>query len=227
MSELSDDPRDKLKAALNHGVYATFMAKPMADQPGSAMHLHVSLVDTDGENLFADKNGTDTDLFRWFVGGLQIYLPQIAPLFAPTVNSFRRMRPNDDAPINVQWGSDNRSCGLRVPIDDAQNRRIENRLPGADANPYLAMAAALIAGWLGLEERREPMVRAEGNAYRHARTLPKSLENAMERMSECHPVRALLGERFLTAFSNIKQAELDHYQHVVSSWERDHLLLKA
>jgi glutamine synthetase len=191
------------------------------------MHLHVSLVEGSGQNVFADRDGNDSHLFRWFVGGLQTYLPQIAPLFAPTVNSFRRLRPSDDAPINMQWGSDNRSCGLRVPLDDAQNRRIENRLPGADANPYLAISAALIAGWLGIEERREPTPRAEGNAYRHARTLPKSLEAAMDRMSECTPVLALLGERFFAAFSAIKQSELNHYQHVVSSWERDHLLLKA
>ena len=216
------------QVALQHGVYATFMAKPMEVQPGSAMHLHISLVDdATGVNLFAETSGEDSVLFRHYIGGLQKYLPEIAPLFGPNVNSFRRMRPSHSAPINVQWGLDNRSCGLRVPISDRHNRRIENRLPGADANPYLAIAAALICGYLGVEEALEPSAPAIGNAYHHARTLPKTLEAALERFSACGPVRALLGEPFVRAFAAIKEAELEAFQGVISSWERDHLLLKV
>ena len=185
------------QAALAHGVYATFMAKPMAEQPGSAMHLHISVVDGNDRNLFSEVDGTDSVLFRHFIGGLQTFLPEIAPLFAPTVNSFRRMRPSHSAPINVQWGKDNRSCGLRVPTADAQNRRIE------------------------------PAAEVLGNAYIHPRTLPKTLEEALERLTRCEPVRACLGEAFIEAFLAIKQSELDHFQGVISSWERDHLLLKA
>ncbi len=216
------------QVALAHDVYATFMAKPMEDQPGSAMHLHISVEAEDGgANLFADETGADSPMFRHFVGGLQKYLPRVAPLFAPNVNSFRRMRPSHSAPINVQWGRDNRSCGLRVPMSDRRNRRIENRLPGADANPYLAMAASLICGYLGVEEAAEPTARVTGNAYHHPRTLPKTLEEALERFAACEPVRALLGEPFVKAFAAIKEAELDAYQGVISSWERDHLLLKV
>jgi glutamine synthetase len=216
------------QVALNHGVYGTFMAKPMEHQPGSAMHLHMSVVDDrSGANLFADPSGGDSVLFRRFIGGLQSYLPRVAPLFAPNVNSFRRMRPSHSAPINVQWGRDNRSCGLRVPLSDRDNRRIENRLPGADANPYLAIAAALISGYLGIEEAIEPTAPEGGNAYNHARTLPKTLEEAMERFSACSPVRILLGEPFFRSFAAIKEAELEAYRGVISSWERDHLLLKA
>jgi hypothetical protein len=91
------------QVALKHGVYATFMAKPMENQPGSAMHLHISATDQQGNNLFGTPEGF-TDAFRHFVGGLQRYLPEIVPLFAPNVNSFRRMRPAHSAPINVQWG---------------------------------------------------------------------------------------------------------------------------
>jgi glutamine synthetase len=180
-----------------------------------------------GANLFADDEGADSAMFRHFVGGLQRYLPRIAPLFAPNVNSFRRMRPSHSAPINVQWGRDNRSCGLRVPISDRHNRRIENRLPGADANPYLAMAAALIGGYLGIEEAVEPTAQVAGNAYHHPRTLPRTLEEALERFAACRPVRALLGEPFFRAFVAIKDAELEAFQGVISSWERDHLLLKV
>jgi glutamine synthetase len=215
------------QVALRHGVYATFMAKPMEAQPGSAMHLHVSAVDKGGANLFSTKDNRVTDTFRHFVGGLQRYLPEIAPLFAPNVNSFRRMRPSHSAPINLQWGYDNRSCGLRVPIADPQNMRIENRLPGADSNPYLAVAASLACGYIGVRDAIEPMPMVEGNAYLYARTLPRSLEEALDRMFACRPVTELLGEAFMRAFIQIKSSELNHFQGVISSWERDHLLLKV
>ena len=216
------------QVALKHGMFATFMAKPMENQPGSAMHLHISLVDeANGENLFAGADGADSQMFRHFVGGLQKYLPEIAPLFAPNVNSFRRMRPHHSAPVNVQWGYDNRSCGLRAPISDRENRRIENRLPGADANPYLALTATLVCGYLGVSEAIEPSAQATGNAYAHARTLPKTLEEALERFNACKPVRDILGEPFCRAFTTIKEAELEAFQGVISSWERDHLLLKV
>ena len=216
------------QVALKHGVYATFMAKPMANQPGSAMHLHQSLIDRKtGKNLFAEADGKDSALFRHYVGGLQAFLPRITPLFAPNVNSFRRMRPSFSAPINLQWGYDNRSCGLRVPISDAQNRRIENRLPGADSNPYLAIAASLVAGYIGMEEQLEPTPLVAGNAYNWARTLPKTLDEALDRMANCPEVKELLGAEFFQAFCTIKESELDAYQRVISSWEREHLLLKV
>jgi glutamine synthetase len=216
------------QVALKHGVYATFMAKPMANQPGSAMHIHQSVVDSvTGKNLFSYADGTDSILFQHFVGGLQKLLPQVSPLFAPNVNSFRRMRPQFDAPINVQWGVDNRSCGLRVPISDAENRRIENRLPGADSNPYLAIAASLACGFVGMVEEMEPRDQIEGSAYRMARTLPRTLYEALDRFMQCKPVKKLMGEEFFEAFYDIKQTELDAYQGVISSWEREHLLLKV
>ena len=130
------------QAALRHNIYATFMAKPLANQPGSSMHIHQSMVEIEtGRNVFADKLGRDSALFRSHVAGLQRYLPLVMPLLAPNVNSFRRLKPYSDAPINVQWGVDNRSVGLRVSVSDGPARRIENRLAGADANPYLAIAA--------------------------------------------------------------------------------------
>jgi glutamine synthetase len=219
------------QVALKHGVYATFMAKPMEHQPGSAMHLHVSVVDAkDGGNLFgasAEQTGGNTELFRHFVGGLQKYLGQVAPLFAPNVNSFRRMRPDFSAPINLQWGYDNRSCGLRVPISQPESRRIENRLPGADANPYLALAATLVCGYLGIRDKLEPSAMIEGSAYDRARTLPRTLDEALERFKTSGAVMELLGEHFCSAFQRIKAHELAAYEGVISSWERDHLLLKV
>ena len=216
------------QVALEHGVYATFLAKPMADQPGSAMHIHQSVLDIEtGKNIFSMANGRDSVLFRSYIGGLVRLLPQVAPLFAPNVNSFRRMRPDSDAPINVQWGSDNRSCGLRVPVSDGKNRRIENRLPGADSNPYLAIAASLICGYVGMVEKMIPPKSIEGNAYNRARTLPRSLEVALDRFSHCKPIKAILGEDFFELFYAIKECELFNYQSVISSWEREHLLLRV
>ncbi len=216
------------QVALAHGVYATFMAKPMDQQPGSAMHLHVSVHEKDGgKNLFATGKGKLTPMFNHFVGGLQRYLPEVAPLFAPNVNSFRRLKASHSAPINVQWGYDNRSCGLRVPIAEAANTRIENRLPGADSNPYLAMAAALVCGYIGIRDEVAPLPMVKGNAYREPRTLPKSLQEGLDRFAMCAPVIELLGENFVKSFLAIKAHELNAFEGVISSWERDHLLLKV
>ena len=215
------------QVALRHGIYATFMAKPMQHQPGSAMHLHQSVIDRAGKNIFAGDDGEDSELFRGYIGGLQKLLPAVAPLFAPNVNSFRRMKPQHDAPINTQWGLDNRTCGLRVPLSGGQDRRVENRLPGADSNPYLAIAASLLCGYIGMVDDYEPRDRITGSAYRMARSLPRTLYEALDRFGQCKPVRSHLGEDFIDTFIAIKQAELDAYQDVISSWEREHLLLKV
>jgi glutamine synthetase len=216
------------QVALQHGVYATFLAKPMSDQPGSAMHIHQSVLDsTTGKNIFSTAAGKDSALFRSYIAGLARLLPQVSPMWAPNVNSFRRMRPDSDAPINVQWGADNRSCGLRIPGSDSKNRRIENRLPGADSNPYLAIAASLICGYIGMVDRMIPPKQIEGSAYNRARTLPRTLEAALDRFSHCKPVKALLGSDFFEVFYAIKECELFNYQSVISSWEREHLLLRV
>ncbi|CDX23821.1 gamma-Glu-putrescine synthase [Mesorhizobium sp. ORS 3324] len=215
------------QAAQASGMHATFMAKPIAAQAGSSMHLHVSIVDEGGEPLFAGKDGEDSEMFVHFIGGLQKYIPEVMPLFAPNVNSYRRIRPGHSAPANVEWSHDNRSCGLRVPMGGRAARRVENRLPGADANPYLAMAGSLIAGYLGIEERLARAPEAFGNAYRGQSTLPKTMEEALDRFAACEPVRALLGEDFFQTYLRVKSVELDLFQTVVTSWERDHLLLKV
>jgi glutamine synthetase len=215
-------------AAMRHKIYATFMAKPLANEPGSSMHVHQSVLDkASGRNLFADNNGRDTALFRNHVAGLQRYLPLVMPLLAPNVNSYRRLQPYLDAPINVHWGVDNRTVGLRVPISSAAARRIENRLAGADANPYLAMAASLACGYIGMVDRLKPTEQVEGSAYRLKHTLPRTLYDALHRFEQCKPIRPILGERFIRAFAAVKRSELEAYQRVISSWEREHLLLNV
>ncbi len=216
------------EAGLRHKVYATFMAKPMQGQPGSSMHLHQSILSLKtGDNLFATKAGKDSKLFHQHIAGLQRFLPAVMPLLAPNVNSYRRLMRYSDAPINTHWGYDNRTVGLRVPDSAAAARRVENRLAGADANPYLAMAASLACGYLGMVEKLEPRAPVEGSAYRLAHTLPRTLYDALHRFSGSRAIKRVLGEKFIDAVTLVKESELDAYQQVISSWEREHLLLNV
>ena len=216
------------QAALKHNVYATFMAKPHQGEPGSAMHVHQSVTGLkSGTNLFATKSGKDTKLFLNYIGGLQRYLPAAMPLLAPNVNSYRRLMPYSDAPINVHWGHDNRTVGLRVPHSDPANRRVENRVAGVDANPYLAIAATLACGWLGMTEEIEPNNPVEGNAYRFAFSLPRHLSDALSKLNHSRPLKDVLGDRFVAAVNEVKNLEYDAYQQVISSWERENLLLNV
>ena len=216
------------EAAFKHGMYATFMAKPHQQQPGSSMHLHQSLIDkTTGKNIFADKNGKPNGLFMSYIAGLQKYLPASMPLFAPNVNSYRRVTRYFSAPINTHWGFDNRTVGLRVPLAPAQATRVENRVPGADTNPYLAMAASLAAGYLGMEENLEPTKPIEDSAQERAITLPRDLHTALKQMRRSAPLRKLLGEEFIRVFIAVKELEYETFFQVISSWEREHLLLNV
>jgi len=217
------------EAALRHNVYATFMAKPMRGEPGSAMHVHQSVVDREsGENLFAHKaNGRHTKLFLSHIAGLQKFLPYVMPLLAPNVNSYRRLVRDSDAPINTHWGLENRTVGLRVPRSDPSNCRIENRLAGADCNPYLGIAASLACGYLGMKQGLKPRAAVDGSAYRLAHTLPRSLYDSLHRFGSNRHVKEVLGAEFVEAMVAVKEAELGEYQQVISSWEREHLLLNV
>lgn len=214
------------ETALRHGIFATFMAKPMENEPGSAMHIHQSILDTaTGQNIFSDADGSVTPHFRHFIAGQQRYVPQVMPMLAPYVNSYRRLSRYMSAPINVQWGYDNRTCGIRVPESDPANRRLENRVPGVDVNPYLAMAATLACGYLGLVEKRQPTEPMRSSAWNHEQELPSHMEDALRRMRECEPLRDVLGSAFVDAFLAVKELEYATYNRVISSWEREHLLL--
>jgi glutamine synthetase len=143
------------QTALKHNLYATFMAKPMEDSPGNSMHIHQSILKK-GKPIFVDKNLKTTKLFDNYLGGLQKYSKSFLPLFAPNVNSFKRLRGywEEGTPFNLNWGFENRTCGFRVPnYNSANQARIENRLCGSDVNPYLAIAATLSAGYLGIKKK--------------------------------------------------------------------------
>lgn len=217
------------QAALRHDIYATFMAKPYEQEPGSAMHIHQSVVDTErGKSLFSTKNGKDTRLFLAHIAGLQRHLPAAMPLIAPFVNSYRRLVRFLSAPINTHWGHENRTVGLRVPVSDAQNRRVENRVPGADANPYLAFAASLACGYLGMIENLAPTKAMEGNAYESTRyQLPRHILDSVAKFRVSADLKDVLGEQFVLLYSDVKNSEHDAYQQVISPWERQHLLLNV
>ena len=216
------------EASVRHQIYATFMAKPMQGEPGSAMHIHQSIVDPEtGRNLFATDDNTDTDLFRGHIAGLQKFLPMVMPLLAPNVNSYRRLIAGTDAPINVHWGRDNRTVGLRVPLSAPDNRRVENRVAGADANPYLALAASLACGYLGMVQNLRPEAPVRGSAHGRPFTLPRHQSDALEKFNACEPLKDVLGAKFIAAVTHVKLAEYEAYQRVISSWERENLLLNV
>lgn len=217
------------QAAIRHGIYATFMAKPYGGQPGSSMHLHQSIVDTKtGKNLFANKKGEDTELFHAHIAGLQKHLISAMALIAPNVNSYRRFVIWNAAPINTHWAVENRTVGLRVPISEGNARRIENRVAGADANPYIAIAASLACGYLGMVNKLTPSKPKEGNAYESKTfALPKHLLDALNKLDANKELAEVLGQEFITVYTEVKMVEHDAYQQVISAWEREHLLLNV
>ncbi len=217
------------EAALLNGVFATFMAKPIRDEPGSAMHLHQSVVDTKtGLNIFSAADGTPSQAFYNFIGGSQKYLMQLVPLLAPYVNSYRRITiDGQSAPSNLEWAADNRTTGLRIPPSTPATRRVENRVTGMDCNPYLAIAASLAAGYLGMVNATEPRPEAKNEVWETEFPLPVSLGAALHRFDEAKDIRAVLGDEFCRLFCDIKRAENEEYQREISPWERQHLLLNV
>ncbi len=214
------------EAALKHDMYATFMAKPIQGQPGSAMHIHQSVLDTEGNNIFSDGE-EESELFRAFLGGMQLHVPGALVMMAPYVNSYRRLTINTSAPVNAHWGYDNRTTGLRVPVSGPAARRVENRIPSSDANPYLAIAASLACGLLGMQHGAVPEQATETTANEGSNDLPRGLLDAIALFETSEPLGALLGEEFVGIYAAIKRAEFETFMTVISPWEREFLLLNV
>ncbi len=216
------------EAALRQNCFATFMAKPMQHEPGSAMHIHQSVVELDsGQTVFSTPAGKETPLFKSFLGGQQKYLPFVIPMLAPYVNSYRRYVRSGAAPINLEWGADNRTTGLRIPISEPPARRIENRIVGMDVNPYLALAASLACGYLGMVNGVKPRKPLAGEAYDGDYSLPRSLLDALQAFDENAELRDLLGPGFCDVYKALKAHEAESFLTVISPWEREHLLLNV
>ena len=212
--------------ALKHGLKAVCMAKPLAAMPGSSMHIHQSVVAQDGgQNIFTDvRNAEPAPCFAHYIGGQQRYLAELTALMAPHVNSYQRYYSPYGSPSSLCWSRDNRMAGLRVPHSSPQDRRIENRLPGADANPYLAIAASLMAGLQGMVEQVQPAAEVHGEfVAADALLLPVTLHQALHRLQRSRFARDWLGDEFVDGFLATKRMELDSYMQQISPWERTFL----
>ena len=216
------------EAAMRHECYATFMAKPIADEPGSAMHIHHSVLDVNtGENIFANADGEETEPFKHFIAGLQNHMPSALAVIAPYVNSYRRYVKDHAAPINLEWGRDNRTTGIRVPLSGPKSRRVENRLAGMDCNPYLGIAASLACGYLGLTQQKDPLPEFKGDAYVGEGDIPQVLGEALDLFEEATELHEVLGPDFARVYSIVKRAEYEEFLQVISPWEREHLLMNV
>jgi len=210
--------------ALEHGLNAVFMAKPISGAAGSSMHLHTSLVDASGSNVFSLPDGSESPLFGQFIAGLQTYGPELMLMFAPNVNAYRRYVAGSQAPTNMAWGYDNRTTGLRIPASNAAARRVENRVAGADANPYLAIAATLAAGLAGIHEQLQPSDPLASNGYDEAHGLPRTMDAALDKMQHSALAKQAFGADFVTGYCAVKTMEYNHYLGEISAWERRFLL---
>jgi glutamine synthetase len=216
------------EAALKHDIYATFMAKPIQGQPGSAMHIHQSIVERKtGRNIFSTEDGSESEAFRHFIGGMQRHVPSALVMLAPYVNSYRRLTQAASAPVNVKWGYDNRTTAFRVPPSDPIARRIENRIPSSDANPYLALAGSLACGLIGLTRKIEPDAPAATSVNEDEIELPRGLIEAVTLFEADDDLRAILGDAFVNTYAAIKRAEFETFMEVISPWEREYLLLNV
>ncbi|WP_412462289.1 glutamine synthetase family protein [Pseudomonas sp. SC11] len=217
------------EVALRHGLTVVCMAKPLARTPGNSMHIHQSLVEiATGRNVFSDEQGRATERFDHFIGGLQACMADFTALFAPNVNSYQRLCHPYASPNNACWSQDNRAAGLRIPASAPVARRVENRLPGADCNPYLALAASLAAGLHGLERRLQPApaVQGEFTVPEHL-SLPCTLHAALERLRRSALARELFGEVFIEGYVATKLLELSDFLDEITPWERRVLAAQA
>jgi len=215
------------EAAIAHEMHATFLARPISEEAGSALHIHQSIVDADGKNIFSNEDGSSTELFASYIGGLQKYMPEALLVFAPYSNSYRRFLSYWASPVNLGWAVDNRTVGLRVPDSDPAARRVENRLAGADVNPYLALAASLACGYLGMVEGVKPDDAIVGSAYELPFSLHRFLYEAIDDFEGSSGMRSTLGDPFVDLYAAVKKMECHEFQEIVTPWEREVLMFNV
>ncbi|GFE91693.1 glutamine synthetase [Steroidobacter agaridevorans] len=206
--------------AARHGMEATFMPKPYMDHAGSGAHIHVSMLDRDGRNIFASDDPTGSAQLKHAIGGLAATMADAMLIFAPTANSYRRYRSESYVPLNPSWAVNNRGVALRIPASTPENRRIEHRVAGADANPYLLTAAVLAGIHHGLQRELDPGAPVAGNAYRDAvTTLPITWPEAALKFESSNVMRDYLGEKFHRLFVTTRRGELQAFESHVSPLE--------
>lgn len=206
------------------------MAKPFAETAGSGMHLHISMADKDGNNAFASEDPEGTPLLRHAIGGMKALLAESMAIFAPNANSFRRFKANSYAPVAATWGVNNRTVSLRIPAGSPASRHVEHRICGADANPYLAVAAVLAAMLHGIRGKIDPGPAVVGNGYEAEGAdikLPNHWAAAIEAFENSELMKRYLGDRFVKHFSTVKGVEMARFMAEVTQLDYDWYLRNA
>ena len=214
--------------AQRNSMMATFMAKWSPNYPGQSGHIHVSLRQKDGgKSAFYDPSNTHSmsQIQRNFLAGQQKLMPEFLAMFSPTVNSYTRLIPGFWAPTDATWGVENRTTALRVIPGNDKSQRIEYRLGSADANPFLALAAALGSGLYGIEHEMEPDIEIKGNSYeqhhKEEQALPRTLWDAAQRLKASPAAHALFGQEFVDHFSATREWEEREFRRHITDWELD------
>jgi glutamine synthetase len=206
--------------AMQKGAALTFMAKYSDKLAGSSCHIHASLWDKAGRRSMFSSGGKPTKEFRWFLGGAMSLAREFSLFFAPTINSYKRYQAATFAPTRIAWARDNRTCGFRV-VGEGDSLRIENRIPGADANPYLALAATIAAGLYGIEKKIDPPAELAGDAYKaKVSPVPKTLNEAIGLFEKSAAARAAFGDEVFAHYLHAAKAEQAASDRAVTDWER-------
>lgn len=217
--------------AVKHGLEATFMAKPFAHEAGNGMHLHISMADESGSNAFASEDPEGAPILRHAIGGMKAALGESMAIFAPNANSYRRFKANSYAPVAPTWGVNNRTVSLRIPAGSPASRHVEHRVCGADANPYLAVAAVLAAMHHGIANRTDPGPAVVGNGYEDEASAGVKLPNnwfAANDAFEASPLmNDYLGARFVKNYTIVKRTEMARFYGEVTELDYDWYLRNA
>ena len=213
--------------ARKHGMAATFMAKPFGDIAGSGLHIHARVYDAEGNNIFSDPQAGPppaiSDTLRHAIGGLAEAMAESMAIFAPNANSYRRFKPGAYAPVSPTWGYNHREVALRIPVSDDRNRRIEHRVAGADANPYLTMAAMLAGILYGIDNKCDPGQETSAGTDLRSKevTLPQRWDGALELLRKGQILPRYLGQNYRDYFAKVRQGECDDFHAQVSNLDYD------
>jgi len=212
--------RTVVEVAKKHGMLASFMAKPLLQQPGNGLHMHISVVDSKGDNIFADGNNPHQRLLN-AIGGLLDTMPAAMSLWAPNINSYRRFSGSYCAPVSRSWGNENRTAAFRIPLAKDGAWRVENRVCGADANPYLAMAATLAGIWYGMEQKLDPGKPIDETIKEKEEGLPLDLVTALNTTNSSEALVGTLGKKFIELYCLQRKSENLAFEQFISPREYD------
>ena len=213
--------------AAKHGLVATFMAKPFEDEAGNGMHVHCSVLDENGVNVFDDGSELGTELLRNAIAGCLDFMPDSVAIFAPSFNAYRRFQPGCHAPTYPCWGYENRTVAVRVPAGSNAARRLEHRVAGADANPYLLFAVLLSAMLEGMQQKLNPVLPVSGDGYAQEQdTLPVYIQDAVKLFSESEFIKANLGTELQRIFTLTKEQEIAEFRRRITDLEYQSYLEK-